>query len=44
MLVKLYGHAPDKGPECKFPPAECIGTCKARIEGNLDLSSDMGIA
>ena len=36
MLVKLYGEAPERGPERKYSPAVCKGAKKTRIEGNPD--------
>ena len=36
MMVKLYGEAPDRGPERKYSPAECYGARKQRIRGNPD--------
>jgi len=36
MLVKLYGEAPDTGPERKYSPAECRGAKKTTISGNPD--------
>jgi IS1 family transposase len=34
MLVKIYGEGPKT--EARYSPAECIGTHKAKIEGNPD--------
>lgn len=36
MLVKLYGSVSGKSAENRSSPAECVGTHKARIEGNPD--------
>lgn len=33
-LVKLYGESPEA--EKRYSPAECIGICKTRIEGDPD--------
>ncbi|MBT4719706.1 MAG: hypothetical protein HOB86_09905 [Rhodospirillaceae bacterium] len=34
QLVKLYGEAPNQGPERKYSPAECVGARKDRVTGN----------
>lgn len=39
QLVKLYGEAPDKGPERKYSPSVCKGAKKKVIEGNPDKAS-----
>jgi IS1 family transposase len=36
QLVKLYGEAPDKGPERKYSPAVCTGIRKRVISGKPD--------
>ncbi len=36
MLIKLYGEAPDRGPERKYSPSICLGARKQRIEGDPD--------
>lgn len=36
QLVKLYGEAPDQGPERKYSPSVCTGARKNRIEGDPD--------
>jgi IS1 family transposase len=36
MLVKLYGEAPDKGPERKYSCGDCVGTRKRPISGDPD--------
>jgi IS1 family transposase len=36
QLVKLYGQPTGAGNERRYPPAECIGIEKHRIEGNPD--------
>ena len=36
MLIKLYGEAPDRGPERKYSPSVCLGARKTRIEGSPD--------
>jgi len=38
QLVKLYGESPDRGPERKYSPAECIGIRKRKIFGDPDMS------
>jgi hypothetical protein len=34
QLVKLYGEAPDKGPERKYSPGVCTGARKRKIIGD----------
>lgn len=36
MLVKIYGEAPDRGPERKYSPSICKGARKDRVTGNPD--------
>jgi IS1 family transposase len=37
MLVKVYGEAPDKGPERRYSPAQFNGSQKRRITGSPDM-------
>ncbi len=37
MLVKMYGDAPDKGPERKYSPSNFNGSKKKRISGDPDI-------
>jgi len=37
MLVKMYGDAPDRGPERKYSPSEFNGSKKLKIAGNPDM-------
>lgn len=34
MLQKLYGSPPEKKAEQRYSPARCIGTKRARVQGN----------
>ena len=36
MLVKMYGDAPDAGPERKYSPSVCTGAKKLRVVGSPD--------
>ena len=36
QLVKLYGEAPDKGPERKYSPVVCVGARRDKITGEPD--------
>ncbi len=38
QLVKLYGESPDRSPERKYSPAECIGIKKKKVFGNPDMA------
>lgn len=39
MLVKLYGDAPNKGPERKYSPSICKGAKPTTITGNPDMAA-----
>ena len=39
MLVKLYGDAPNKGPERKYSPNICLGAKPTTITGNPDMAA-----
>ena len=39
MLVKLYGDAPNKGPERKYSPNICLGAKPTTISGNPDIAA-----
>ena len=36
QLVKKYGPAPDKGPQRRYSPAQCVGADRSPVTGNPD--------
>lgn len=36
MLMKMYGDAPEAGPERKYSPSVCAGAKKLRVVGSPD--------
>jgi IS1 family transposase len=38
QLIKIYRDTPERGPDRKYSPSECIGTRKRRVLGDPDMA------